>query len=97
MKKLKDIKSNVRLTLDKLAGIRVDLVRLDYNWQKWDFCQLVDSLRIWTGRNSKTAGNPEKNILEGKICSKSETKIKNPHMAESIVKNLVINLVSVSQ
>ena len=41
MKKLKYIKGYARLTLDKLPGIRADLVRLD----KWDFCQLVDSLR----------------------------------------------------
>ena len=69
MKKLKDIKVYVRLTLDKLPGIRADLVRLADNWQEWDFCQLVDSLRRWTERNPETAGNPEKN-LEGKICSK---------------------------
>ena len=31
MKKLKDIKGYVRLTLDKLPGIRVDLLRLDEN------------------------------------------------------------------
>ena len=61
MKKLKDNKGYVRLTLDKLPGIRADLVRLDNNWQEWDFCQLVDSLRRWTERNPKTAGNPEKN------------------------------------
>ena len=62
MKKLKDIKGYVRLTLDMLPGIRADLVRLDDNWQEWDFCQLVDSLRRWTERNPKTAGNPEKNF-----------------------------------
>ena len=38
MKKLKDVKGYVRLTLDKLPGIRVELVRLDDNWQEWDFC-----------------------------------------------------------
>ena len=68
MKKLKDIKVYMRLTLDKLPGIRADLIRLDDNWQEWDFCQLIDFLR-WTEMNPKTAGNPEKN-LEGKICSK---------------------------
>ena len=62
MKKLKYFKSYVRLTLDKLPLIRADLVRLDDNWQEWDFCQLVDSLRRWTERNPKTAGNPEKNF-----------------------------------
>ena len=70
-KKLKDIKGYVRLTLDKLPGIRADLVRLDDNWQQGDFCQLVDSLRRWTERNPKTAGNPEKNFKEIKIKTRT--------------------------
>ena len=63
MKNLEDIKGNVRLTLDKLPGTRVDLARLDNNWQELDFLQLVDSLRIWTEQNPKTAGNLEKGNL----------------------------------
>ena len=31
----------VTLTLDKLSGIRADLVRLDDDWQEWGFPQLV--------------------------------------------------------
>ena len=62
MKKLKDIMGYVRLTLGKLSGIRVDPVRLDGNWQEWDFCQIVDSLRRCPERNPKTAGNFEKNF-----------------------------------
>ena len=62
MKKLKDIKGYVRLILGKLPGIRADLARLDNNWQEWNFCQLVDSLKRWTGRNPKIAGNPEKSF-----------------------------------
>ena len=38
----------------------MDIVRPDDNWEEWDFCQLADSLRRWTERNPKTAGNPEK-------------------------------------
>ena len=33
MRKLKEINVYVRLTLDKLQGIRVDLVRTDDDWQ----------------------------------------------------------------
>ena len=62
MKKVKDIKGYVRLTLDKMPGIRVDLVRLEDNWQERYFCQLVDSLRRWAERNRKTARNPEKHF-----------------------------------
>ena len=39
MGKEKDIRGYVRLTLDKLPGIRADLVRLDDNWQEWGFPQ----------------------------------------------------------
>ena len=41
MGRKKDIRGKVRLTLDKLPGIRADLVRLDDNWQEWRFPQLV--------------------------------------------------------
>ena len=62
MKKLKNIKCSVRLTLDKLPGIRADLVRLNDDWQEWDFYQLADSLRRWIERSPKTARNPEKHF-----------------------------------
>ena len=69
MKKLKDIKGYVRLTMNKLPEIRADSARLDDNWQEWDFCQLVDTLRRWTETNPKTAGNPEEHFVR-KICFK---------------------------
>ena len=45
MKKLKGIKGYVRITLGKMPGIGVDIIRLENNWQEWEFCQLADSLR----------------------------------------------------
>ena len=45
MDKLKKINGYIRLTLDEMAGIRADLVRIDKNRQKWTFPQLVDTLR----------------------------------------------------
>ena len=47
MGRKKYIRGNVRLTLDKLPGIRAVLVRLDDNWQEWRFPQLVGTLRNW--------------------------------------------------
>ena len=47
MGKEKDIRGYVRLTLDKLPGIRADLVRLNDNWQECGFPQLVEGLRKW--------------------------------------------------
>ena len=38
-------------TLDKLAGIRGDLVRSDNNWKNWEFPELIEALRKWTERN----------------------------------------------
>ena len=37
MNKLKEINGYVRLTLDKLPGIRANLVRIDEDWQEWTF------------------------------------------------------------
>ena len=39
------------MTLDKLIGIRADLVRTDDNWQEWKFTHLEEALRKWTERN----------------------------------------------
>ncbi|XP_068707690.1 uncharacterized protein [Montipora foliosa] len=51
MGKLKEINGYVRMTLDKLEGIKGDLVRTDDNWQEWDFPKLLEALRKWTERN----------------------------------------------
>ena len=61
MRKLNEIKGYVRNTLDKLAGIRADLVRLDDNWQDRKFYELVEALRKWTERNPKIIGSEKKN------------------------------------
>ena len=44
MGKLKVINGYVRLALDKLQGIREDLVRINDGWQGWKFPQLVEAL-----------------------------------------------------
>ena len=49
--KLVEVSGYVRMTLDKLEGIRSDLVRTDDDWQSWKFPQLVEALRKWTERN----------------------------------------------
>ena len=59
MGKDKDIRGYIRLTLDKLPGIRVKLVRLDEDWQDWGFSHLVEALRKWCERNPVPLdGNP---------------------------------------
>ena len=51
MGKLKEVKGFVRSTLDKLPGIRADLVRSDDDWQEWGFSEMVEALRKWCVRN----------------------------------------------
>ena len=51
MGKIKEINGYVRVTLDKLPGIRADLVRLDDNWHDWAFPQMLEALRKWCDRN----------------------------------------------
>ena len=53
MGKEKEIRGYVRLTLDKLRGIKADFVRLDDDWQVCGgFSHLEKSLRKWCERNS---------------------------------------------
>ena len=51
MKKLDQVAGNVSMTLDKLPGIRGDLVRTDPDWESWDFVKLTEALRQWVRRN----------------------------------------------
>ena len=51
MGKLGELNGYVRMTLNKLEGIRGDLVRTDDDWQEWKFDQLVEALQKWTVRN----------------------------------------------
>ena len=42
---------NVSMTLEKLSGIRGDLVRTDPEWESWDFGKLTNALKQWVKRN----------------------------------------------
>ena len=45
--RLQEVKGNVRSVIEKLEGIKADLVRGEENWQEWDFTQLLVALRKW--------------------------------------------------
>lgn len=51
MGSLEKINGNVAMTLDKLSGIRGDLVRSDPEWERWNFVKLTEALTLWTRRN----------------------------------------------
>ena len=53
--KLDLISGNVSMTLDKLSGIRGDLVRTDLEWETWDFRNLTEALKQWVKRNPISA------------------------------------------
>ena len=77
MNRLKEINGYVRLTLDKLSEIRVDLVRIDEDWQKWTFSRLVDALRKWTTRNMKIILCPEKGFKHENAYQKNDKNYKD--------------------
>ena len=58
--KLKEVNGYVRMSIEKLPGIRGDLVRTDENWQEWDFPKFVYALQGWTERNPLTIRSSDK-------------------------------------
>ena len=51
MGSLGEVNGFTRATLDKLEGIKSDLVRTDSDWQSWSFPNLIEALREWVQRN----------------------------------------------
>ena len=69
MGKLQEIKGNVRMTLDKLPGIRADLVRLDNDWKSWGFVQVVEALGKSRQINEERSAHEYKDKrLEKEMC-----------------------------
>ena len=70
MGKLNEIAGYVRITLDKLPGIRADLVRMDDDWQEWGFSQLIEALRKWCERNPvQSSGSKHDNCPNERSCN----------------------------
>ena len=59
---MKDVSGNTRSVLDKLKGIKADLVRGHEDWQNWDFPRLIKALKTWKEINpvESNAENSEK-------------------------------------
>ena len=64
--KLKDVKGNVRFVIDKLKGIKSELVRGHSGWQDWDFTQLVQALKMWKDINPIEVSDENKKKLPPK-------------------------------
>lgn len=83
MGKIKEINGYVRVTLDKLPGIRADLVRLDEDWQDWDFPRMIEALRKWCDRNPVHPRTGDLNH-PGKSPSKREQGSGNQNLAFTV-------------
>jgi hypothetical protein len=64
-----EVNGYVRMTLDKLEGIRGDLVRTDDDWLNWKFPELIEALRKWTVRNPLKRDQGQ--IRDGQIDQKT--------------------------
>ena len=64
MDRLQNINGFVKHTLDKMSGIRSELVRSDNKWQEWTYVGLVEALKKWTERNpvQSTETSTENNL-----------------------------------
>ena len=77
MGKLEQINGNVAMTLNKLSGIRSDLVRTDPEWQDWDYIKLTEALKLWTRRNhindsikkDSRPRNRDNKVFNTKLCA----------------------------
>ena len=58
--KLKEVNGYVRMSINKLPGIRGDWVRTDDNWQEWKFPKFIYVLQAWTERNPVTIRSSHK-------------------------------------
>ena len=95
--KLKEINGYVWTTIDKLSGIRADLVRMDSDWHNWDFRKSVEQLRQWTEKNPisfeknppehqkrERKSLPSKTIQNCVYCNKADHKSTNCNSVTSI-------------
>ena len=77
MGKIKEMNEYARIILDKLQGIRADLVRNDDHWQDWKFQQLAEALEKWTMRDPipmSCKRNQEKGNSYSKSYQAKQTK-----------------------
>ena len=81
--KLNQVDGAVALVLDKLPSIRGDLVRTDVNWEKWNFVQFSEALRLWTQRNPVDSLNTEDKTRRrqraGQIYNTQQRDHTKPH------------------
>ena len=78
MGRIKEINGYVRVTLDKLPGIRADLVCLDDNWHDWVFPQMFEALCKWCDRNPLHSSNQSNKSRDRFFNSRQEDYLQRP-------------------
>ena len=102
--KLTEINGYVRTSIDKLQGIRGDLVKTDDNWREWGFPKFVEALRSGQRETLFLPNvNRPRSCLTGKSHISRETdhfkhsRRKNEFEGVFIVRNLTTNLLIAKQ
>ena len=93
MGKIKEMNGYVRVTLDKLQGIRAELGINDDNWQDWKFQQLIEVLEKWTVRNflPLVINKIQKNVM----AKAKLTRLNKLRVNVCTVRNVTIDLLIV--
>ncbi|XP_022797625.1 uncharacterized protein LOC111335895 [Stylophora pistillata] len=68
-----DVRGNVRSTLEKLRGVKADLVRGNEGWRDWDFKDLLRELKKWSDISPVEESTAEKIPSKGVSHSKQTT------------------------
>ena len=79
--RLHEVRGNVRATLDKLKGIKSDLVRGCDDWRDWGFKELLQQLQRWTGIN------PVESSLEDNTKSSNSQQTRSSRLYQTSTVN----------
>ncbi|XP_048580704.1 uncharacterized protein LOC116619237 isoform X2 [Nematostella vectensis] len=79
--RLRDVRGNVRGTLDKLKGIKSDLVRGCDGWRDWGFNDLLQQLKRWTEIN------PVESNFEDKTKSNNSQQARSSRLYQTSTVN----------
>ena len=80
----------VTLTLDKLSGIKSDLVRTDDNWKNCKFYELLELLKKWTETNPIPAyfQHQREHPKKDRLLQTTGQEKKNLHVY-TVTKNII--------
>ena len=78
LSRLHEVTGNVRMTLDKLDGIRPDLTGLDPKWKEWSFHDFIEALHGWIERNPLQYGERQAKPFSREFKSEKTFTTREP-------------------